>query len=159
MNMVIVLFLTLNSFADFTYFTSDKSYVSKIYAAKIKVNETIKSQCFNDFFLLKKYRSKIIQTNGKTRQQVLDDIVSYAEELNVNTYFKNNNVIGYRQPPLKDIFINKKFHDKFSPCASASNLAHESTHVMGYVHDFKSTKRRPYSVPYTVSAAFSFCCH
>lgn len=155
MNMVIVLFLIKSSFADFTYTTNDIYYKNKILAAQVKVNDTIKSQCFKDFIMK---RSRLEQTNGKTRDQVIEDIRSQSVSINVNTYRKNNGVIGFRQPPSKDININKYFHDQYFACSSAANLAHESSHVIGYTHDFKLTKRRPYSVPYTISSAFNVCC-
>lgn len=153
--MVIVLFLIKSSFADFNYTTTDKSYQAKIVDVQKKVNETLKADCFKNFILK---RSKLVQTNGNTRLQVIEDMRTSSQLIEVKTYFKSNNVIGFRIPPKKEININKHFHDSYSICSSAANIAHESAHVIGYTHDFKLTKRRPYSVPYSISSAFNVCC-
>lgn len=135
-----------------------KENIDKLKQAEIKVNETIQSTCFNDFLTQPKFRSKLVQTNGLSRSQVVEKIKSTTLTVPVVYYFKNNSVIGYRQPPFNTIYLNKKYHDKYSACSSAANLAHEASHVLGFTHDFKATKRRPFSVPYSISHAFSFCC-
>ena len=53
-------------------------------------------------------------------------------------------------PDTSVITSNRRFFDNFTPAEIAGNLAHEWMHKIGFDHDFNSTSRRPYSVPYAV---------
>jgi hypothetical protein len=142
--------------ADKTYTAKDRADLAK---AEALINEVTQTSCFRGYFENEKTRSKLVQTNGKTRRQVVDHISSAKKEFPVRMYYTSKNVIGYRQPPSIRINTNSKYHrsKNFSVCSKASNLLHESVHGLGYTHDFNRTARRPYSVPYTAGSALDYC--
>lgn len=124
-------------------------------AAVAKVNEVINQKCFEDKFLAR----KLIQTNGKTNQEILDQIRSTSVTVTLEMYRKTfSKVLGYTDYEVGVIHENRKFHDYFGPCSVGSNIFHETTHLIGYSHDYYATVQRPYSVPYSVNYAFEACC-
>ena len=130
----------------------EKEAVAK---AEVLVNALIDSSCFEQFFLSR----GLIQTDGRTADQVVKHIRSIKElAVPVEMYYDRfSRVVGYRQPPSLTIYTNRKFHAGTYVKDRASNLGHEWLHSVGYGHDFKATKRRPYSVPYSFNAAMEEC--
>jgi len=134
--------------------------------AAVKVNETIKSQCFKDFILA----AKLLQTKGQTNAQVLAHILGMSDNVPVKIYYKKyTSAVAYRQPPEKIINLNRNyFNINKSPCRWAATMAHESLgHSLGnYDHSYKWNIDREYSVPYKLGGAsekyggnaFSKCC-
>ena len=72
-------------------------------------------------------------------------------DLNVNlenmSWFQRN-VVGYTTESSDTLTTNRRFFSGFEPHEMAGHLAHEWLHKLGFEHDFKSTARRPDSVPY-----------
>lgn len=118
------------------------------------MNETLGSQCFEDFML----KRKLIQTGGRSNQEVIDHLRESTVEVELISYWSPKGTVGYTYPSVNKIWMNERLHRSFDSCRSASNLAHEGSHKIGYGHDYKRTKRRPMSVPYSINAAFSACC-
>lgn len=140
-------------FSPVSGYKKNETQVLKL-AEKI-VNDSIKSsECVENFLI----HRDMVQTEGRTSQEVIDDLRSKHLTVPVHMYYRNSKVVGYRNPPYPDVYTNRKFHAGASACSRASNLGHETIHVAGYGHDFKATKRRPYSVPYSYNAAISECC-
>jgi hypothetical protein len=142
--------------ADKTYTVKEKAQLVEI---EQKLGELSNSACFKAWFSEKK-RKQLVQTNGKTRAEVVKHLATATAFARVTMYYTSKNVIGYRNKGSNLIHTNSKYHRAkgFGLCSKASNLFHEVSHVMGYTHDFERTKRRPYSVPYTISAAVNACC-
>jgi len=141
-------------------FSPVKNYSAKdlsgLLKAEDKIEDTVSSQCFENFMVGR----KLIQTGGRTEAQVVDHLRSLTGKVPVTMYYKNNSVVGYRNTGSPIVYTNLKFHAGTTPCNRASNLAHEALgHVLGkYSHDYKASKSRPYSVPYSLNAAFKACC-
>lgn len=57
-------------------------------------------------------------------------------------------VIGYTYPNTPFQYIYSWVLKKYTPEQIAGNLFHEWLHKVGFNHDFKATRNRPYSVPY-----------
>jgi len=130
-----------------------------------KVNETVASQCFEDFIIdraIKKPGQKysLHTTNGKTAKQVVDDLRSGTAKIRLQYYTSRKGVIGYTYPNTDKIWTNWRFYAGATACNRASNLGHEGSHKapFKYGHAFKATYSRPWSVPYTINAAFKACC-
>lgn len=118
------------------------------------MNRTLASSCFEKYML----QRKLIQTNGKSPQEVVDHIRSSTAGVELISYWSRKGTVGYTYPNVNKIWMNERLHKNFDSCRSASNLAHEGSHKIGYGHDYKRTSRRPYSVPYSINAAFKACC-
>ena len=102
--------------------------------------------------------------SGKTNEQILTCIRAGAETLDpeadgeVDLYlslywapwWKKYSVVGYTYGNVRKIWCNGYWFDRMTPAEIAGNLAHEWTHKLGFEHDFRSTARRPRSVPYAV---------
>ena len=125
-------------------------------AAYIPVmNNTIASKCFSDFLTSR----NMIKTSNKTAEQVIHDLRTRQVEVHLIAYYKRfSKVHGYTYPDVNKIWLNRKYHSSASLCSEASNLGHELSHKLGYGHNYKATQSRPFSVPYTINAAFTFCC-
>lgn len=119
------------------------------------MNKTIASKCFEDFMV----RRNLIETNGKSRDQVVNDLRTKQVDIHLITYYKRfSKVAGYTYPNVNKIWLNRKYHGGASLCSEASNLAHELSHKLEYGHDYNATQSRPYTVPYSINAAFTVCC-
>lgn len=118
-----------------------------------------------------KFRSKVLahmyngtksfaNNNGKTNKQIYQSILDAAEkltpaknntmDLGVKLYYADNSVVGYTNPSIDYINVNRKFFNQYEENEVAGNLFHEWLHKLGYGHDAESTTRRPYSVPYAI---------
>ena len=140
--------------------------IDLIAKASLKLNETVKSQCFSDFIL----KAKLKETKGRTNKEVLNHFLGMSDNVPVKIYLKKfTSAIAYRQPPEKTINLNRNyFNESKSPCRWAATMAHESLgHSLGnYGHSYKWNVDREYSVPYKIggakkqygSNAFEECC-
>lgn len=139
------------------YYTTPAQRV-KILAGGKKMNEVIQSQCFADFMTAR----QMINTKGKTSSEVTADLQSLSGTIPVVMYYAPlSKAMAYRQPPSLTIHLNTKYYGTGnSDCDYASVIAHESVgHSLGsYEHTYKWTPTRPFSVPYSINSAFSFCC-
>lgn len=106
-----------------------------------------------------------VQNNGLTNLQIYNKILQAAEELPSQTPVNNaidlqvqlytsgwtgRNVIGYTNPSTSTIYMNTYFYNYATAAETASNMMHEWLHKLGFDHDYNSTTRRPYSVPYAI---------
>lgn len=156
--IIIMLFLSLNSSAMLTgskFINHSPSELKKNQAAIAKINEVVKSDCFKTELL----KRNLIQTNGKTNQQVFETILASNIDIELSMYRKRfSKVNGYTYPSSKVINLNRKYHDYYGVCSVANNLAHEWTHKIGFGHDYNPNKLRPFSVPYSLNSIFLTCC-
>lgn len=132
-----------------------------------RMNEVVQSKCFYDFIA----NRKLIQTNGKTPVEVAKHLQSLMGTIPVKFYYTpmrnvyhplGTSAVAYRMPPSFQININTAyFGEQSNMCEISGTYAHESiAHTLGgYDHDFNPSPSREFSVPYSVNAAFSACCH
>lgn len=103
------------------------------------LSQTLPTQCFTE-----KMRSQGVPeywTNAIQTAQV---------DLKIKYYFNADTVVGYMDESTKNVFLNRRFHRTFSTCTQASNIAHETLHVLGFRHFVDSA--------YAVNSAFEACC-
>lgn len=144
-------------------FVPDMKFNSKLEAEKIisagqKLNEVRKSQCFFDSLK----NRKMIETNGKTSEEVAIHLQSVSGSIPVQWYLARfTKAVAYRNVGSPIIHFNRKYFSyKSSDCSIASTLGHEGLgHVLGeYGHSFNWTKERDYSVSYSINYAIDLCC-
>jgi len=147
-----------NGVVTFNPITKDKELILTIIAAGDKMNQIVHSDCFKNFLV----NREMIQTKGKSNEAVVRDLQSLSGNVNVKFYYKRfTTELAVRYPPSTDINFNTYFWSAKSPvCDFASTLAHEALgHALGnYDHDFKYSKSRDFSVPYSINKAFEHCC-
>lgn len=144
--------------------TKEESLVIR-QAEKI-ISDTVKSECFKSYFT----SQKLIQTEGRTPDQVVTHLRSLKGVVNVNMYYRcmsfgfrclaPTSAVAFRDPPSTDINLNRAyFYTAMSPIEWASTMAHEALgHALGnYDHDYNPTDRRPYSIPYQLNEAIEKC--
>lgn len=123
-----------------------------IKASVVKVNDVVSGQCFREKMLA----MDLIQTEGRTPAQVVDSLKGV--KIDTEMYWTIKRVLGYTLPSAQKIWINRRYMLQWNHCDLGSLLAHESSHKVGYGHDYQSTSRRPKSVPYSINRAFDACC-
>jgi hypothetical protein len=128
----------------------------KVERAEVLVNEIVASKCFKDFML----SWGLLDENGKrvNAEKVVSHIRSTTLEVPVVYYYQNNGVVGYRQPPSITVHFNRKFHNYYNDCDTASNALHEWSHALEYGHPFNPTSWRGRTVPYALNNAVEECC-
>ena len=125
----------------------------KVAEAQVIANETVDGACLEKFML----GWGLMWTNGKTPAQVVADLRTQAIATPVHFYYKNNGVVGSRNPPAPDIYMNRKFHAHYTAADTASNATHEWSHVAGYDHPVARKSWRGRTVPYAINSAFDKC--
>jgi len=138
--------------------SNDKDEILFVTAASDKVNEVVQSKCFSDFMLSR----DLIQTKGQSNQEVVNTLKSAKGKINVKFYRKRfTSEMAVRYVPSTDINFNRVYWTgNTKVCEWASTLAHEGLgHALGnYDHDFRYSKSRDFSVPYSINKAFKQCC-
>lgn len=80
----------------------------------------------------------------------IDHIADFDLRLYTPPWYKKWSVVGYTYPNGSTIHMNRYYFDSFEVWEIAANLVHEWCHKLGFAHDYKRTKRRPFSVPYAI---------
>jgi hypothetical protein len=84
-------------------------------------------------------------------QEVLNPDLDYTWNINLHLYTKRfSKAIGYTYPNVTWVKSNLRFLRSMSIAEIAGHIAHEHCHKLGFKHDFKKTKKRPFSVPYAI---------
>ena len=138
----------------FTAINYTKPQVEVLKISQGLANKLVRSQCFRNFMM----KRKLVDTNDLTNNEIVNKLITTPIMTPVKMYYSRKSVIGYRDPPNPTIYTNRRYHEGATACARASNLTHEWSHVAGFKHDFKRTKSRPFSVPYSINDAFLKCC-
>ena len=136
-------------------------------ASRDLLERIVNSEEFKQRVLHVSYQGQetFVQNNGLSNLQVYNKILEAAEQLPspteanrvidlsvqlyTSSYF-GRNVVGYTSPDTPTIYMNTYFYNGATPGESASNMMHEWMHKLGFDHDYNSTARRPYSVPYAI---------
>lgn len=111
-------------------------------------------------------QKQFVQNGGQTNEQVYETIMAGAEkypvateadqeidmelEMYVPKWYQSRSVLGYTYQNTRKVWINRYFFSSADANEIAGNFIHEWTHKLGFEHDYKSTSRRPFSVPYAI---------
>jgi hypothetical protein len=121
-----------------------------------EVDNIVASKEFGDAVMAHTYLGKPgFASTGNTPPQVLQDARSGAEKtMGLTIEFKrhrSDNVTAWTYPTSKVIWFNSTRLGR-DDASVAQTFAHECQHKIGYGHDAKPTKRRPYSQPYVLGS-------
>lgn len=112
----------------------------KIHEAQTLLNRVLPSACF---------ANKLAEQ--KISDYWINQLQGANERLSIRFYRDDaSSVVGYTYKWDTNFYLNRKFHDRYNACQSGSNVAHELTHTLGYVHKA--------DVGYAVNYAFESCC-
>ena len=90
----------------------------------------------------------ILQKIISGKEQYTGETEDYEWDLRVTLYRSWTSEIGHRS--RETIFTKKRKYRNLSARFIAAHWIHEYMHVIGFTHDFKKTKIRPYSIPYLI---------
>lgn len=142
----------------FKVLNASPSQADRIMKAGEIMNRIIKTQCFHDYMMSR----KMIQTNGRKNEEVVNHVSSLFGRISVSMYFRKlTSAMAYAEKELLKLNLNAKyFGASTNQCTLASTLGHEAIgHILGgYSHDFKYSPARDYSVPYSIGFAIAACC-
>ena len=125
-----------------------------IASVEAKANEVKNSECVYNFLAAR----KMIQTDGKSSEQVAKEVRAVSGEIPVEFYYPRwpTKAVAYREPPSLTIHLNGKVYGTWSsPCELVSVLLHESIghSLLNYDHAYNWSPSREYSVPYSINHA------
>lgn len=84
------------------------------------------------------------------KEQYSNDVADNEWDLKISLYRSLTTELGHRN---RDTILTKKRKFRvLSERMIAAHWIHEYVHVIGFTHDYKRTKVRPYSVPYLVGS-------
>ncbi len=141
----------------------------KITRAFDLIKQVIAMDEFKKKVINKSYRGKkeFVDNGGLSNSQIYRRMIEGSELLNpgkdnamdlqLESYFASENVIGYTKPSIKTIFVNTRYLNRasFQISEVAMNITHEWLHKLGFKHDFKNTPSRSHSVPYAIGYIMS----
>lgn len=129
-----------------------------------EMHQVLNSTFFRDKVLQIKKWGERSPWKDKSNMEVYQKIMSGAEVLSpkpdkelfiiVDDYWSPKKVIGYTYPNTETVYVNTRFFDKRHRALIGSNLLHEISHKLGFSHDHKATKARPFSVSYQLNKAY-----
>lgn len=141
-------------------------------AEKIRklIEEVVNDEHFRNEILKADFKDRrFIDENGVTSEItdnkiILQKIISGKEQytgekedfewdLRITLYRSLTSEIGHRS--RETIFTKKRKFRNLSERFIASHWIHEYMHVIGFTHDYKKTKIRPYSIPYLIGTIAS----
>lgn len=129
--------------------------LANIRVAETKANEVIASACFSDFMKAR----DLIWTNKLTPAQVVEKLVGSNITVDAQAYSPSSSAVGYTVDGKMTIWLSRYALKNYNACDNGSLLAHEIVgHKNGFYHGKWSTSSRPYTVPYSINAAFTKCC-
>ena len=91
----------------------------------------------------------LIMSGKEVLKPVSDNVIDISLVI-YTAMFRGRNVVGFTYPNTSTQWVNRRFFTTMTPAQIAGNLIHEYGHKLGFDHDYKSTKKRPYSVCYAI---------
>lgn len=122
--------------------------------SKIFMDQVLKMKKFGERSKYKDYTNMEIYQILMKGSETLEPVEDNEWDIYIDDYFSWKRVIGYTKKNIKTIFINTRFFDKRHRALCGSNIVHEYGHKLGFSHDFRATKDRPFSICYQLNKAY-----
>ncbi|GAB1376833.1 hypothetical protein MASR1M48_16850 [Lactococcus petauri] len=125
-------------------------------AEKVINSEEFKGRVYGAYYDKKR---QFAQNNGLTNEQIYQKAIEGAElsgpidfiwQMDITYERGSRGVLGWTYPTEKRIWFNSRYFKTREDSGIVGTICHEQLHKLGFGHDFSSTKRRPYSVPYSI---------
>lgn len=141
----------------------------KLERCRINLELICNSELFRQEFLKADFSGETSDWKNKTNQEIFEHFMSGEEtlqpgkdcEANIDLTIFNpkpfQNVIGYTYPDTMRQWINRKSFNFLSDSQVQGNIVHEWGHKLGFDHDYKVTKRRPFSICYQLNKIVEYC--
>lgn len=138
------------------------NHEKKMREALARLAWVVKSEAFKLKVLNHTYKGKrtFYQNAGMTNEQIYQSILKAAETLNpvedgrmelkLTLYHSPTNTVGYTYPNTNEIWVNRKYFERYSLAEVANNAMHEWLHKIGFEHSYYNNPDRPYTVPYAI---------
>lgn len=156
---------TINPTANFT-----KKELVRVGQARVNLEFITNHELFKQEFLRADFSGETSAWRHKTNLEIYEHFMSGAEKLRpekdneadidldiFNPSLASRNTVGYTYGHVLKQWINRKFFWAMAIWGVMGNIAHEWGHKLGFDHDRKSTKRRPYSICYQLNKIIKFC--
>ena len=137
---------------------------SRLEEARVKLEICVNHPSFKKRFFQADFSGETSQWKDRRRMDIWNHFVSGAETLSpgvdheaditqdiFNPNFWTRNVVGYTYPNTATQWINRRMFKFWKLSRVASNILHEWGHKLGFDHDHKATKRRPFSICYQLN--------
>lgn len=132
--------------------------------------ETIcNSDLFKEKFLSADFHGETSKWKNKSNLEIYNHFMSGAEvlqpeidsEADIDLTIFNpkpwSGTVGYTYKNTIRQWINRKFFWSLKIFQVAGNIVHEWGHKLGFGHDYKRTKRRPFSICYQLNRIIKEC--
>jgi hypothetical protein len=152
---------------------SDRSNLTAAQSAKIDqavsvLNKVMNSTELKTAILNFTYSGsqQFVQNNGLTNAEIYQTLMAgaelypssslanYAADIKVKIYYppwySTTSAVAFTSTSDAYLNIYSSYFSSSSVAALSETLIHEWTHKLGFDHDYDSTARRPYSVPYGI---------
>jgi hypothetical protein len=139
----------------------------RLEVCRVNLNTIFNSSIFETEFLKADFHGETSGWRNRSNQEILSHIKTGSEtlspekdheaDIDLDIYYRNNRTVGYTYQHKMRQWINRKFFRSMSLWGVQGNIAHEWGHKMGFEHDYKKTKRRPFSVCYQINQLVRHC--
>ena len=147
-----------------------KRELVKLEKSRVVLELIFNSELFRKKMLLADFSGETSKWRFSSNHQILDHVMKGAETLQpeinhqadiqqgiFNPNYWSKNVVGRTWKSRIIQEINRKLFWTYPVYKVAGNIAHEWFHKLGFGHDSKRTKRRPFSVCYQVNKIIKEC--
>lgn len=85
-------------------------------------------------------------------REELDPVLDHEWDMELSVYTRKRSTVGSTSPGITTVYMNRRAlrFEEAGWGEIAGNMAHEHCHKLGFDHDFESTPKRPFSVPYAI---------
>lgn len=146
-----------------------KKEIARLDEAKALLQMIVNHQLFKQELLRADFSGETSDWKNKTNQEIYDHFMNGAETLQPEsngqadidlTIFNPKpwtSTVGYTYRNTVRQWINRKFFWSLKIWGVMGNIVHEWGHKLGFQHDYKRTKRRPFSICYQLNAIIKYC--
>ena len=140
----------------------DQDQEIKVMKATELIRRVVTSDKFKTKVLGHKFNGKFAYSdskglsNAEIYRRILDGSetikprVDNEMDMVLLTYYEDVITIGHTYPTTRNVWMNRKYFDRFTSVQVTGNMMHEWLHKLGFDHEVQNSPTRKFSVPYAV---------